>query len=105
VTRNASPEISDAPERRRYEARIDGEVAGFLTYRRGDDGIVLRHTQVDPAFEGRGVGSGLARTALDQAREARLRVRVECPFVTAWLRRHHEYDGIIDRAPAGSGSD
>jgi predicted GNAT family acetyltransferase len=87
----SNPVVADAPERSRYEATIDGRVAGFLEYRRREGRILLVHTEVDAAFEGRGVGGALARHALDAARREAVRVRVACPFVTTWLRRHPEY--------------
>ncbi|HET8786405.1 MAG TPA: GNAT family N-acetyltransferase [Candidatus Limnocylindrales bacterium] len=95
--------ISDAPDRSRFEATLGGETAGFLEYRRRPGRITLVHTQVDPAFEGRGVGSAIARFALEDARTNGLRVRVACPFVAAWLRRHHEYDDILDTGPTPPG--
>ncbi|HEU4573109.1 MAG TPA: GNAT family N-acetyltransferase [Candidatus Limnocylindrales bacterium] len=88
-------DIRDAPERRRYEASSDGTVAGFLAYRPSPDGLRLVHTQVDPAFEGHGIGGRLARFALDRARASGERVVVECPFVRSWLRRHREYDDDV----------
>jgi predicted GNAT family acetyltransferase len=86
--------VSDRPDLNRYELAVDGEVA-FLSYRRRDDHILLAHTEVPDAFRGRGYGGVLARHALDEARTASLQVIVKCPFVTAWLKRHHEYDDII----------
>jgi uncharacterized protein len=91
----AEPDVRDAPERRRYEASLDGTLAGFLAYRGSPDGLRLVHTQVDPAFEGHGIGSRLARFALERARESGERVVVECPFVRSWLRRHREYDDVV----------
>lgn len=84
-------EIRD--EGRRYAAYVDGLLAGTLVYRRREGVIVLVHTEVDPAFEGRGVGSALARQALDEARSAGVRVDPRCPFVRAFLARHPEYAG------------
>jgi len=86
--------VTDRPELNRYELAVDGEVA-FLGYRRRDDHILLAHTEVPDAFRGRGYGGVLARHALDEARNASLQVIVKCPFVTAWLKRHHEYDDIV----------
>ena len=97
-----SPVVADHPERNRYELAVDGEVA-FLSYRRRDDHVLLSHTEVPDAFRGRGYGSVLARHALDAARKANLQVIVKCPFVTAWLRRHHEYDDIIVARVAENG--
>ena len=86
--------VFDRPELNRYELAVDGEVA-FLSYRRRQDHILLAHTEVPDAFRGRGYGGVLARHALEEARKASLQVVVKCPFVTAWLKRHHEYDDII----------
>ena len=90
--------ILDLPDAQRYEATIDGALAGFLDYRRGSDRFLISHTEVDEAYEGRGVGSALARRAIDDARAAGLTIIVACPFVRAWLARHPEdAAGIILR--------
>jgi predicted GNAT family acetyltransferase len=70
---------------------VHGALAGFLVYRLRGDRIVLVHTEVFPEFEGAGVGSGLARHALEDARSRGLGVVPRCPFVLAYLRRHPEY--------------
>jgi uncharacterized protein len=98
----ARVEIHDVPNRRRYEASLDGSLAGFLAYEPGDGRLTIVHTEVDPAFEGHGIGSSLARYALDDARSRGLRVTVLCPFVTSWLRRHREYVDIVDRPTRSS---
>ena len=60
------------------------------------DRIVLVHTEVLPDAEGMGVGSRLARGALDDARARGLKVSVICPFITAYLRRHPgEYEDLV----------
>ena len=82
--------IVDAPDSERYEARIDERVVGFARYRRTGDRILFHHTEVDPAFEGRGIGSRLAAGALDDALARGLRVIVACPFIGAYLKRHPE---------------
>lgn len=89
--------VTDAEERSRFEARgAEGALAGFLEYVRGDDLVIYPHTEVDPAFEGQGVGGGLARAALDDARARGLKVRAGCPFVAGWLVRHPEYKDILE---------
>jgi uncharacterized protein len=90
------------PDRLRYVA-IDGErrVAGFIDYQESSELVALNHTEVDPAFEGRGVGSVLARAALDDIRERGLKALVICPFITRWLRNHREYrDLLYNAAPS-----
>jgi uncharacterized protein len=86
--------VSDDREKSRFEAVDEsGVVAGFAAYRREGDRVVFTHTEVDDAFEGRGVGSVLVRPALDAVREEGLRVVAECPFVRSYVERHPEYAG------------
>ncbi|WP_151476321.1 GNAT family N-acetyltransferase [Streptomyces albicerus] len=93
-------EVSDAPEARRYEARIDGAstVAGFADYIRTAELIAFVHTEVSPEFEGKGVGSALVRVSLDEAREAGLRVLPTCSFYAGWIARHPEYGDLLYQA-------
>jgi len=53
------------------------------------------HTEVPAGLEGHGVGSLLARTALDDARARQLRVVPSCPFVRGYIRRHPEHRGLV----------
>lgn len=94
-------EFANDETARRWEARLDGELAGYAEYRPGRSKVVFTHTVVDERFEGRGIGSGLAKHALDAAVTAQLRIVPYCPFISAYLRRHHEYDDWVDwpRAP------
>ena len=92
VTRNG--------KRRRYEAATGGAgVAGFVDYQETSELVVLTHTEVAPSFEGMGVGSALARAALDDIRERGLKALVICPFILSWLRRHHDYVDVLFNAP------
>ena len=99
---DTTPTIVDNTTLNRYELAVDGEVA-FLTYRRRDGHVLLAHTEVPEVFRGRGYGGVLARHALDEARHAKQQVTVKCPFVTSWLKRHHEYDDIVVARVAESG--
>ena len=104
-TDQAPLEVRDAPERRRYEATFgdEAELAAILTYARSGDRLTLIHTEVQPGFEGRGVGSRLARAVFEDARARRLRVVPRCPFIVRWLERHPEQHdllaGAADAAP------
>lgn len=93
-------EVSDNPDRHRYEARSDGALAGFAVYRREPGRIIFVHTEVDPAFEGRGVGGALARQALDGLRDdGSLQVVAECPFIASWIQRHPDYQSLLEPRP------
>jgi hypothetical protein len=90
--------VMDVPDAERYEARVDGELAGYLQYKPRPDGMAFTHTEVEPAFGGKGVGTALARTALDEVRARGGRVIPLCPFVSSFLKRHPEYaDLVVER--------
>jgi predicted GNAT family acetyltransferase len=97
-------EIANNVAERRWEARLDGELAGYAEYGASPSRVVFTHTVVEPQLEGRGIGSALAKTALDAALAAGQRIVPYCPFISAYLRRHHEYDASVDwpRTPTGA---
>ena len=56
-------EVRDNLDQNRFEAYVDGELAGFTEYRAKPGLIAFIHTAVDSEFEGQGVGSELIREA------------------------------------------
>ena len=81
-------DIADATDRQRYEASLDGTLAGILEYVVKRDRIALIHTEVMPGHEGQGVGARLVRFAFDEARRRELRVIATCPYVRGYLSKH-----------------
>ncbi|MBE1488838.1 GNAT family N-acetyltransferase [Plantactinospora soyae] len=90
--------VEDNPARRRFEILLDDSLAGFIGYQVESGTTVLVHTEVDSRYEGQGVGSALARGALDQLRERGDRVRVTCPFLLGFIERHPEYASVVTDA-------
>ena len=74
----------------RYQALLGDEVAGTAHYRARETKIFW-HTEVKPEFEGRGIGSVLAKRVFEDLRGRDEKVVVECPFLTAYLKRHPQY--------------
>jgi uncharacterized protein len=89
------PVVTDDPERSRYELRVAGELAGFLTYKRRGEQISLIHTEVEPAFQGMGLATHLARFSLDDARSHGVSVLPFCPYVNSWIRKHQGYEDLV----------
>lgn len=87
--------ISNAAEQHRYEAFIDGQLAGYCEYNLLGDAIMFAHTEVLPAYEGHGVGSALARHALDDARANGRHVIPVCQFIAAYIRKHRDYADLV----------
>jgi predicted GNAT family acetyltransferase len=94
--------VTNAPDQHRYEAYAGDVLAGFAQYTVEGGTVVLTHTEVDPRFEGEGVGSTLIRDALDDIRRQGLEVVPQCPFVAAYIEKHpDEYGELVARRAEG----
>lgn len=87
--------VVNVPEAHRFELHLDGERIGELAYRQRNDRIAFTHTNVDPAYEGRGFGSRLAEAALEDARRQGLAVVPLCPFIAWYIEQHPEYADVV----------
>lgn len=89
-------EVRNHPAENRYEAWVDGSLAGIAVYEPRQDAVVFTHTEVDDRFEGHGVGSALARGALDDVRrDGERRIVPLCPFIKAWIDKHPDYQNLL----------
>ena len=83
-------------DEQRYEAWEGETLDGFAQYEISGDRIVFTHTEVDPAHEGKGIGSQIARFALDDVRsQGGLRVVPRCPFIKGWIDKHPDYQDLV----------
>lgn len=87
--------MRDNPDAERYEATVNGVVAGYVSYGSRPGLIAFVHTEVDGAFEGQGIGSALVGGALEDARRRRLEVLPFCAFVNSYMQRHPEYLDLV----------
>jgi len=87
-------EVVERREAGRFELDFPGGQA-FAIYRSDGDRIVVTHTEVPPAFNGRGLGSQLAEGIFKIARASGRRVVPRCSFVGAWVRRHPDYRDVL----------
>jgi uncharacterized protein len=88
-------EVRNVKDQSRYEIRLDGRSVGFLDYLETGDVVVLPHTEIDPSYEGRGLGGELVRKALDDLRHQGRKVRPACSFVQHFVTRHPEYADLV----------
>jgi predicted GNAT family acetyltransferase len=69
----------------------------FVSYRKQGDVYLLTHAEVPPAFEGKGIGSRLARGVLDLIRSRGHSMVPRCSFMSGYVERHPEYADLIAR--------
>ena len=92
---NAETRVVDHPEANRFEIFVGEELAGFSEYKRTSSKLSIMHTEIDPRFEGRGLGSALARGVLDIARAEGRPVLPFCPFFRGYIKRHPGYLDLV----------
>jgi predicted GNAT family acetyltransferase len=87
-------------ELNRFEIYFDGEPAGFVEFKVSNQKISYTHTEIDPEFGGKGLGSQLIKEALDEALEQNLEVAPYCSFVSAYIKKNSEK--YLDLVPKSS---
>lgn len=88
--------VSNNVEKSRFEVDLGDGSFAIAEYRLGGGRIAFTHTEVPPAYGGRGVATTLIRFALDWARERGLKVAPICPFVAAYITAHKEEQDLLD---------
>lgn len=85
-------EREDGPTRGRYVIKLSPDAEAEMTFRKGENGtIIIDHTGVPPAFEGRGIAAKLVQFAIDDARKQKFKITPVCSYVVAQFRRHPEW--------------
>ena len=87
-------EIHHDPVALRFTTTVEGSEAE-VTYHYDGDVLVINHTGVPRAIEGRGIASELVRAAFEFARDAGKKVRPACSYAAAWAQRHKQYAGLL----------
>jgi hypothetical protein len=95
--RDIDATVRDDPQNHRYLLEVDGEVVGVAVYHLRGNRYFFVHTEIDPEHEGEGLGSTLARGALDDVRAMGMKIVPLCPFMASYIERHPEYVELVDQ--------
>lgn len=80
----------------RFETTLGG-ITAYLAYEIIDDNTLnYNHTIVPAELAGRGVGSALAKFALDYAQQTEHKIVPSCSFVANYLSKHPEYQTLVN---------
>ncbi|MEZ0053669.1 putative GNAT family acetyltransferase [Mycobacterium sp. MAA66] len=82
----------------RFTIAVEGKTVGLIEFVDRDGRRIFPHTEVQPAYEGRGLATILVAEALQATREAGLRIVPACSMVSGYLAKHPEYDPLVDPA-------
>jgi len=94
--------VADNPASSRFELTVDGELAGFVDYRRDGDEYAIPHTRIYTQYEGRGLGSELVSEALNEIAARGGTVLPYCPFVPKVIRDHPEFLDLVPKEQRGT---
>jgi len=88
--------VGDDADEGRYLGHIEGTVVASAFYKVRASTWIFTHTEVDEDHSGQGIGSAVVRYALDDVRAKGGKVVPICPFVAAFIKRHPEYQDLVD---------
>ena len=88
-------EREDGPTRGRYFITLSPNAEAEMTFRKGDNNtMIIDHTGVPPAFEGRGIAAKLVNRAIEDARREGFKITPLCSYVVAQFRRHPAWSDL-----------
>ena len=102
IMRGSPPELRlpltewDRPPWNRWSFQHVREILPTAEVWRGS-GAQSVFPQVPQELGGRGIGSQLARGALDAVRAEGLKVVAQCPFISASIAKHADYQDLVAR--------
>lgn len=90
------PTIINNEKQMHFEVH-EGDDIAFLEYRFNGNTIFFMHTEIPESMGGKGIASSLARYAFNYAKENGNPVKVYCPFVLTYLKRHPELTEQLEK--------
>ncbi|HEV7165404.1 MAG TPA: GNAT family N-acetyltransferase [Gammaproteobacteria bacterium] len=86
--------VQDNQAKNRFELHTAG-ITAFITYIKEGKVYSLVHEEVPEEASGKGIGSALAKGALDLLRSRGEKVIPRCPFIAAYMLRHKETQDLL----------
>lgn len=97
LTDKTGAPVTIAKETDKFTVSVEGKAVGLAAFGERDGQRVFFHTEVDDEFGGRGLATVLVSEALSATRVDGLRIVAVCPLVAAYVKKHHEFDDIVDK--------
>ena len=79
-----------------FEASIEGNKAGLMTYTwAGEERFIIDHTEVEAAYNGKGVGKEMLIKAVEFARQNNKKIIPLCPFAKATFQKNADLQDFL----------
>ncbi|WP_303317176.1 GNAT family N-acetyltransferase [Flavivirga abyssicola] len=77
-------------------AKENSKKVGVMTYSIPDsDFIIIDHTEVEPEFNGKGVGKKMLYKIVEMTREKNLKIIPLCPFANAMFKKLEDIRDVL----------
>ena len=86
--------VRNNTDKQQYELLDGDQVIGRAEYSVSGNAVDMTHTEIQDGHEGEGLGSQLAKFALDDIRAQGKQVIPTCPFVADYIEKHPEYESL-----------
>lgn len=94
MTDKTAIDVSNNERESRFEANVDGKLS-MVEYKTQPGKIIFTHTEVPRELGGRGIAQKMVATALDYARDKKLKVVPLCKYVAGYIDKHPEYSDLV----------
>lgn len=89
-------EISETGSRGSAIALEYDRKIGEMTFSKANEHLmIIDHTEVDPAFGGRGVGQAMLMALVSMAREKNIKIIPLCPFANAQFKKQTDIQDVL----------
>ena len=83
----------------RFVLTVNGEYAGVVSYRQEEHFRDFNHTEIEPAFRGKGLSGPLIKAALDDTKKSGQRWAPTCSAVAHFIENNPGYEsGTVGHA-------
>jgi uncharacterized protein len=77
-------------------ARENNKRAGIMTYSiAGAALIIIDHTEVEPAYNGKGVGKQMLCKIVEMARDKNMKIIPLCPFAASMFKKSEDIKDVL----------
>lgn len=79
-------------------AQENGKQVGMMTYSiAGEELIIIDHTDVDPQFNGKGVGKQMLMKIVEMARAKNIKIIPLCPFAASMFKKVEDINDVLKK--------
>ncbi|NQD72315.1 N-acetyltransferase [Sphingobacterium shayense] len=74
----------------------NGKLAGEMTYSiAGTELIIIDHTEVNPEYNGKGVGKQMLHKIVEMARDKNIKIIPLCPFAASVFKKETDINDVL----------